>query len=410
MFLQSRHTGDFLSCDPEGNLSTAAHTLDWELFYIGADGLLHCPDNSNLESIKVHRLDGNRVALEGKTQTGNFVSVNKDASIEYRLKPNGPELWEEFKVESLVGTKRPREHIQELEQNGWTAVQAFTPTQAQQLKAAVSALEDAERGEDETTWTREDGRPMLQVRIGNPAAQSELLLQASTHPLVMGLLTKYLGGKVRCATMSSNTLLQQDGGNAMDTGLGWHVDYPYHDIEPGLWPEKPLGCQVLFCLDEFTACNGGTLFRTGTQLLGREPNYTCDTPAPSGAHRCEQLGRLPSESEWPPGFTPDPNIMQYHCCPAGTVLIAHSAWWHRQVRNMASSGGDRPRRRTALLGNYTPNHVVPKDLMAEQYQQMLNSPWRARLDQRTKKAAKNLWLGHPMRHGERRAAPQLPDL
>ena len=226
----------------------------------------------------------------------------------------------------------------------------------------------------------------------------------------MGLLNKYLGGRVRCATMSSNTLLQQDGGNPTDTGLGWHIDYPYHDIETNLWPAKPLGCQVLFCLDEFTACNGGTLFRTATHTLGRAPDYTYDTPAPNGAHQCEQLGRLPAQSEWPMGFSPDPNIKKYHDCPAGTVLIAHSAWWHRQTRNTASSGGDRPRRRTAMLGNYTPNLVVPKNDMVEQYRKMLTSPWRTELDQRTKKAAKDLWLGHEMRHGERRGAPELPDL
>lgn len=32
---------------------------------------------------------------------------------------------------------------------------------------------------------------------------------------------------------------------SLGTGLGWHADYPYHDIDPP-WPppEYPLGCQV----------------------------------------------------------------------------------------------------------------------------------------------------------------------
>ena len=32
------------------------------------------------------------------------------------------------------------------------------------------------------------------------------------------------------------------------TGLGWHADYPYHDIDtPWPPPEYPLGCQVICC-------------------------------------------------------------------------------------------------------------------------------------------------------------------
>ena len=35
-------------------------------------------------------------------------------------------------------------------------------------------------------------------------------------------------------------------GSPKGTGLGWHVDYPYHDIKIA-WPsvDKPLGCQML---------------------------------------------------------------------------------------------------------------------------------------------------------------------
>ena len=60
-------------------------------------------------------------------------------------------------------------------------------------------------------------------------------------------------------------------------------------------------------LDEFTACNGGTLFRTGTHELLRPPDHDYSTPPPADGMRCEQLGRLPPEHERPAGFRVDPN-------------------------------------------------------------------------------------------------------
>lgn len=35
---------------------------------------------------------------------------------------------------------------------------------------------------------------------------------------------------------------------SLGTGLEWHADYPYHDIDaPWPPPEYPLGCQVMCC-------------------------------------------------------------------------------------------------------------------------------------------------------------------
>ena len=73
--------------------------------------------------------------------------------------------------------------------------------------------------------------------------------------------------------------------------------------------------------------------------------------------------------------------------PAGTVLIAHSAWWHRQTNNMTTTS------RTALLGNYTPGWVVAKDGMERQWADchvaldpLLPNGW-------FREAFERLWLG-----------------
>ena len=104
--------------------------------------------------------------------------------------------------------------------------------------------------------------------------------------------------------------------------------------------------------------------------------------------------------------------MAYHDAPAGHVLVAHSAWWHRQVRNLAPCARGDARRRTALLGNYTPNFVVPKDDMRGQFEAMLgwSAAAKAPLTGRDKYVAKDLWLGPTHWGVDRRGNPPLGDL
>ena len=116
--------------------------------------------------------------------------------------------------------------------------------------------------------------------------------------------------------------------------LGWHADYPYHDIEPGSWPDLPLGVQVLWMLDPFTKENGGTMFFPGSHLTMNPPIFD-DFDEPEGA-------RILSAQ-------------------AGAVLVAHSAWWHRQTANRS------PRPRHALLACFTRGYVMPKADMEGQF-------------------------------------------
>ena len=91
----------------------------------------------------------------------------------------------------------------------------------------------------------------------------------SVHPSILYLVRSYLGRSARAATWSSNTLLA----NMDHPVLGWHADYPYHDIEAGSWPDTPLGVQVLWMLDDFRKDNGGTMFFPGSHLSLSPPVF-----------------------------------------------------------------------------------------------------------------------------------------
>jgi hypothetical protein len=257
----------------------------------------------------------------------------------------------------------------------------------------------------------------LQQRIGDIALHSVDALKVASHPLLLDLLQQYMGD-VKMNNFSSNTLLKQKK-SGVETGAIWHVDYPYKndgEWEPGSQP--PLGVQVLVCLDEFTATNGGTMFYTNTHVLGtppmepkgpwnKEEKYSTPPPSklPNGVTaQCEQLGRRPTTREIEEcaclGFVDDPNVKRYHPCPAGSAIISHSAWWHRQVRNYSDSGpggglaSHHPNRRTALLGNYTRSNILPMKGEASMAAQHLAIEARhGHLDSRRRETVKQLWLG-----------------
>ena len=374
------HTGSFLSHHSGTWYPCSQYTLDRETFKAGP-----------IDGYETEQIAEDRIALR-VTGSSHYVSVNPDNTVKNRDKTDtGPQAWEIFDVLPLNIEHPPQHYLDELTNRGWTLVPVFTAEEARALKLIVSNIE----GGDEV-----EASGKLQVRKGQIASRHPALLQAAINPLLQGLMLKYLKEAPCCATFSSNTLLQQNG-QGTDCGLGWHVDYPYHDIPHEMWPsaDKPLGVQVLYLLDDFSAANGGTLFRTGTHTLGRQPDYDDATPRATATMQCEQLGEMPSVL--PPGFVADPNIAKYHRAPAGSVLLAHSAWHHRQVRNVASSGGSHPRRRTALLGNYTPNFVVPKSDMRKYWDSICSTAkdWETcELTDRDRTVIKHMWLGHKQGH------------
>jgi ectoine hydroxylase-related dioxygenase (phytanoyl-CoA dioxygenase family) len=135
--------------------------------------------------------------------------------------------------------------------------------------------------------------------------------------------------------------------------------------------QPALGVQVLWLLDDFTEENGGTMFYPGSHLVdGCPPDIT------------------PGGSERPPLAmvfgSPRPE-------PAGTVLIAHSSWWHRQTNNTTRLP------RTALLGNYVPGFVVAKDPMERQWTHRHEALDQFLPNQWSRDAFRRLWLGKFLR-------------
>lgn len=134
------------------------------------------------------------------------------------------------------------------------------------------------------------------------------------------ILKKIYPNGYHCTTYSSNTLYK-DVNNS-----GWHTDYPYHDI-PEPYPDEVLGVQVLWTLNDFTEENGATHFVPGSHTKGTFPKNLEN----------EEIGRMTTKK--------------------GTLIIYLGSLWHTQGVNLTNIP------RSALLANFAPLHVKPKDAM-----------------------------------------------
>ena len=306
-------------------------------------------------------------------ENGPFLSVHIiNQEDELRTAPHARE-WERFVLEpgSSSNLSARDAAVASLHANGYAVLRhMLSPSEASRLKAHVSAEENLQGAACESGGQLPGGG-RTNKRLGNLTGirGGADLVAAAVDPLLHDVLYEYLGEGFRCATWNSNTL---NAGNTPDgpSGLGWHVDYPYHDIHAAgtmrSTGQPALGVQVLWLLDEFRADNGGTMFCPGSHVADGCPS-----------------GITPGGSEVPPAamvFGSPPE-------PAGTVLIAHSAWWHRQTNNTTTTS------RAALLGNYTPGWVVAKDGMERQWAAShvaldpdLPNGW-------FREAFKRLWLG-----------------
>ena len=157
-------------------------------------------------------------------------------------------------------------------------------------------------------------------RIGQVLAEIEdsgLFLKISTLKSVLNLILK----EYHLTTFSSNTLRKGVDGRC------FHVDYPYHNLkEP--YPEEILGVQVNFALDDFTIENGATIYIPGSYKAHCFPN---------------------KNSEY---FNKE---KKYMLASKGSVILYRGDMWHTQGINIT----DTPR--VALLANFSPTHINPKD-------------------------------------------------
>ena len=161
-----------------------------------------------------------------------------------------------------------------------------------------------------------------------PNASYNLL---SLAPVQM-LLKCYMKDSFKLSTWSSNTLLKH---KQATNDLAWHVDYPFHDIQPP-WLQgplaSPLSLQTLYVIDDFTEMNGGTWIIPKSHL-----NQTFPNPNNIDTSLAKQL-----------------------VCKKGSVVVSHGACWHSQGCNFT----DTPR--TCLLGTFTTKWIKSKDDMSDQ--------------------------------------------
>ena len=165
------------------------------------------------------------------------------------------------------------------------------------------------------------GERLHHQRILHLAARHPAFVELMCHPLAMAVCARYLGRDFLCSTWTSNTLLP---GYA---DVYWHVDHPYWTITPPYPVEPPLTAHAIWCLDDFGAQNGSTLFVPGSHRRTHLPVHGGDYSGEAVAVEA----------------------------PAGSVVFAHGACWHSAGANRSSAP------RTAIFGRYARSYIVPQE-------------------------------------------------
>jgi hypothetical protein len=142
------------------------------------------------------------------------------------------------------------------------------------------------------------------------------------------LLDKIYNEKYHLTTYSSNTLRKEDRDER-----SFHVDYPYHTIESP-YPDKILGVQVIYALDDFTVENGATMYIPQSYKTHRFPDNKI--------------------------FYNKRNLIKYITVPKGSIILYRCDTWHSQGINIT----DEPR--VAILANFSPLHISAKDDVVSQ--------------------------------------------
>ncbi|MEL6586210.1 MAG: phytanoyl-CoA dioxygenase family protein [Pseudomonadota bacterium] len=176
-----------------------------------------------------------------------------------------------------------------------------------------------------------DGRFDLQRRVWNLLAKGDVFAEMAAHPVLMGILRRWLGSEFIMGSIAANRLLP--GGPGQEP----HVDYPYWDFHKpethpmGLNASFPMNAQVTIVLDPFTAASGATAYLPGSQTHLRYPN---EEEAAAFFQTCSRM-----EAE-----------------PGDTVLF-FGAVWHCAMPNQSDHN------RSAVLTNYLPKWVKPLEDM-----------------------------------------------
>jgi ectoine hydroxylase-related dioxygenase (phytanoyl-CoA dioxygenase family) len=147
------------------------------------------------------------------------------------------------------------------------------------------------------------------VRVWNVLARDPLFAELVQDAAALEILQALLGWPALLGNLSANITGPGAEGGAL------HADQLF---VPEPWPAEPQGLNLAWCLDDFTAENGGTRLVPGSHRVSRDPRPE------------EAAAAVPVEA------------------PAGTLLILDSRTWHRTGENRT-----RDVHRAGLFGWYT---------------------------------------------------------
>ncbi len=206
---------------------------------------------------------------------------------------------------------------------------------AQIADARRIIMEESAGGEDKVTHFQgaavEDGQANLQRRVWNLLAKGSVFSEMASHPVIMGVMRRWLGTEFIMGSIAANRILP--GGPGQEP----HVDYPYWDFHApethplGLNASYPVNAQVTIVLDPFTEASGATAYMPGTQKHLRYPN---EAEQKSFYDTCSRMIAEP-----------------------GDTVIFFGAAWHCAMPNKADHD------RNAVLINYLPKWVKPLEDM-----------------------------------------------
>jgi len=263
--------------------------------------------------------------------TNQRISAIKIDDSRYCLKHarNDLNVW----VRSVI-PERPSAYLKRLTEDGFVVVPGVMDERARaRFKAQAADVRAREHQEESPTdgyfWMREG------------LSWSIDLAQATTHPLVLSILRKYLTTKDihYCHQPVITTLKPAQALLNTFPDKGWHSDYPYHAgvFPEDEWPDTPvLGAQFNICVDPFEAETGATQFVPESHKFGRSPDPEFNvggTRMGVGQHaKVEQM-----------------------LAPAGAALLYDARTWHRACHELNTSGQDR----IAILNAVAPAWVRP---------------------------------------------------
>jgi len=230
-------------------------------------------------------------------------------------------------------TATPDAIVEEL-LNGNGAVRITGLISADQIaEARAIIMEHSEQAHEKVTHfqgaAEEDGKINLQRRVWNLLAKGDVFSEMATHPVLMGILRKFLGTEFIMGSIAANRILP--GGPGQEP----HVDYPYWDFHSpdthpiGLNGSFPMNAQVSVILDPFTEQSGATAYVPGSQKELRYPTEVDNFHD----HAKRMLGE------------------------PGDVALFYGVAWHCAMPN--NSDHDR----SAVLINYLPKWVKPLEDM-----------------------------------------------